>query len=69
MKSETDKQRVSRIRNHKIYRLRGLQAQASMLSSSRSARVSVIIDEELAELGAETKSSRMAKLSIGNTPL
>lgn len=52
----TTAQIAARNRNFRIWRLRGLFAQVSMLSPARRALAEAIIDDELSGLGAITET-------------
>lgn len=54
----SEKQRAARERNWRIRRLRGFSANAALLRPDRAETVRAIVDEELAEVGAETEAAR-----------
>ncbi|OHC95585.1 MAG: hypothetical protein A2792_03590 [Sphingomonadales bacterium RIFCSPHIGHO2_01_FULL_65_20] len=57
----TTAQIAARNRNFRIFRLRGLFAQVSMLSPARRELVEAIIDDELSELGSVTETEARKK--------
>lgn len=58
--SGTAKQNATRDRNWRIFKLRGLYAQVSMLTGERKTVARALVDQELALLGAETETKRDA---------
>ena len=58
--SGTEKQRAARDRSWRIFKLRGLYAQASILTGERKTDARALIDQELSLLGAETEAKRDA---------
>jgi hypothetical protein len=57
----TPAQDAANQRSFRIFRLRGLWSLAYVLSPNRRAIVHDLIDQDLADLGAETESVRMAR--------
>ena len=58
--SGTEKQRAARDRSWRIFKLRGLYAQVSILTGERKTDARALIDQELSLLGAETEAKRDA---------
>ena len=58
--SGTEKQRAARDRSWRIFKLRGLYAQVSILTGERKTAARALLDQELSLLGAETEAKRDA---------
>jgi hypothetical protein len=59
MNIATEKQRLSRVRNWRIFSLRGLYQQVRMIQNpKRRAIIQALIEDELMDLGAKTESQR-----------
>jgi hypothetical protein len=58
----TPAQIIAMTRNFRIFRLRGLHSQLSMLAPDRRVSAQAIVDEELKSLGAETEADRRARM-------
>jgi len=56
----TEAQQAARKRNFRIFRLRGLHAQVSLLTGWRKKVARWIIDRELNALGADAETKRQA---------
>lgn len=61
-KPPSDKQIVARARAWRIFRLRGLHAQAHMLTGNCQAIALAAIDAELEKLGAQSERERQDNL-------
>lgn len=59
--TRSDAAKAARIRNFRIFRLRGIHSQLGVLTGKRRERAMKIIDEELKAMGAETESARKAE--------
>lgn len=57
----TPAQVAANTRSFRIFRLRGLWHQASLLTEERAKRVQAIIDDEIFELGAVIERERQAQ--------
>ena len=53
-------QKAATYRNFRIFRLRGLHAQAGLLTGWRLKAMRWLIDRELSAMGAETEAKRAA---------
>jgi hypothetical protein len=62
----SEAQDLARTRNWGIRNLRALHALAGQLSPSRAGKVWEIIDEELAERGAETQYERTTRQMVAD---
>lgn len=56
------KQQLSRERNWRIFRLRGLYANLHVLSETRRKQAQQLVDEELLQLKAESETQRHERL-------
>jgi len=61
----TEKQDAARTRNRRIWMLRGLYAQCSMLSPANRAAAQTAVDDELVAMGAEPEGVRQAERRAG----
>lgn len=65
--SGTEKQRAARDRSWRIFKLRGLYAQVSLLTGERRTVARALVDQELALLGAESETKRVTVAAIVDT--
>lgn len=57
----TPAQKAASDRNFRIFKLRGLHAQMSLLTGKRREQAQKLVDQELAAMGAQSETERQAE--------